>query len=375
MLKAITRTYENMIPEQTLKEHYRCHPKIIEFCNKRFYNNELIAFSTKEHLKIKKPLVLYYTAKGNHMRKIKEGTKTQTYNDREREVINEEILKQRVLNDDRINFYNNDEIGIVTPYRKQADNIQETTEKEIKSDTVHKFQGREKKLMIFSTVLDSSVRGKMGIDFVDKSCMVNVAVSRAIEQFVIVTDNKLFNEKGNDIKALLKYIKYNELDSEIIESQIVSVFDLLYEDYSDKLEKLNNSLLHRSKYKSENIMDTILNNAFFNEDFKDFKYEREIFIRNLFKNFKNLSEEEIRYVNNGASLDFVIYNNMDNRPVLFIEVDGFSFHKNNPKQLQKDKLKDNIAKKNGIDMLRFETGEKAYDEEHIIREIKKKLNI
>lgn len=66
---------------------------------------------------------------------------------------------------------------------------------------------------------------------------------------------------------------------------------------------------------------------------------------------------------------------MDNRPVLFIEVDGFSFHKNNPKQLQKDKLKDNIAKKNGIDMLRFETGEKAYDEEHIIREIKKKLNI
>lgn len=301
MLKAITRTYENMIPEQTLKEHYRCHPKIIEFCNKRFYNNELIAFSTKEHLKIKKPLVLYYTAKGNHMRKIKEGTKTQTYNDREREVINEEILKQRVLNDDRINFYNNDEIGIVTPYRKQADNIQETTEKEIKSDTVHKFQGREKKLMIFSTVLDSSVRGKMGIDFVDKSCMVNVAVSRAIEQFVIVTDNKLFNEKGNDIKALLKYIKYNELDSEIIESQIVSVFDLLYEDYSDKLEKLNNSLLHRSKYKSENIMDTILNNAFFNEDFKDFKYEREIFIRNLFKNFKNLSEEEIRYVNNGAS--------------------------------------------------------------------------
>lgn len=160
MLKAITRTYENMIPEQTLKEHYRCHPKIIEFCNKRFYNNELIAFSTKEHLKIKKPLVLYYTAKGNHMRKIKEGTKTQTYNDREREVINEEILKQRVLNDDRINFYNNDEIGIVTPYRKQADNIQETTEKEIKSDTVHKFQGREKKLMIFSTVLDSSVRGK-----------------------------------------------------------------------------------------------------------------------------------------------------------------------------------------------------------------------
>ena len=375
MLKAITRTYGNAIPEQTLKEHYRCHPKIIEFCNKRFYNNELIAFSTKEHLKIKKPLVLYYTAKGNHMRKIKKGTKTQTYNDRELEVITEEILKQRVLNDDRVNSYSNDEIGIVTPYRKQADNIQNATEKEIKSDTIHKFQGREKKLMIFSTVLDSSTRGKMGISFVDKACMVNVAVSRAIDQFVIVTDNKLFNEKGNDIKALLKYIKYNELDSNIIESQIVSVFDLLYKDYSSKLEKLNNSLLHRSKYKSENIMDTILNNAFLSEDFKDFKYEREILMRNLFRNLENLSEEEMQYVNNGARLDFVIYDNMDNKPILFIEVDGFSFHKNNPKQLEKDKLKDNISQKNGIGILRFETGEKAYDEEYIIREIKKKLNI
>ncbi len=375
MLKAITRTYGDAIPEQTLKEHYRCHPKIIEFCNKRFYNNELIAFSTKEHLKVKKPLVLYYTAEGNHMRKLKEGAKTHTYNYREQEVITEEILKQRVLNDDRVNLYSDDEIGIVTPYKRQADNIQNATEKGIKSNTVHKFQGGEKKLIIFSTVLDSSYRGKMGIDFVDKACMVNVAVSRAIEQFVIVTDNKLFNENGNDIKALLKYIKYNELDSDIINSQIVSVFDLLYKDHSNKLEKLDKNLLHRSKYKSENIMDTILNKAFLNEEFKNFKYEREIFIKNLFKNLENLNEKERRYVNNGASLDFVIYNNMDNTPLLFIEVDGFAFHKNNPRQLEKDKLKDSISKKNGINILRFETGEKSYDEEYILCEIKKKLNI
>ncbi len=25
-----------------LKEHYRCPPKIINFCNKKFYNNELV---------------------------------------------------------------------------------------------------------------------------------------------------------------------------------------------------------------------------------------------------------------------------------------------------------------------------------------------
>lgn len=368
MLSAILRTYEISVPQVTLKEHYRCHPKIIEFCNKRYYNNELIAFATKEHLEVNKPLILYYTVEGNHMRKITKGSKTGTFNERELEVI-----KNEVLQDNRINSYNNDEIGITTPYRMQANNIQKATQKEVQSDTIHKFQGREKKLMILSTVLDSSYLGKKGIHFVDDPCMINVAVSRAIEQFVIVTDKKLFKEEGNDIKALLKYIKYNELDSEIVESQIVSVFDLLYKEYSRKLEKLNSSLLHRSKFKSENIMDTILNRELKKEEYRDYKYEREILVRNIFRDLENLKEEEKRYVNNGARIDFVIYDKMDNKPQLFIEVDGFEYHRNNPKQLEKDDLKNSIARKNGINILRFETGGKSYDEEEIILQIRKEI--
>ena len=137
----------------------------------------------------------------------------------------------------------------------------------------------------------------------------------------------------------------------------------------DILNKQLNELLEKNNKKA------ILEKEILNEEFKDFKYEREILMRNLFKNLENLTEEEKRYVNNGARLDFVIYNNMDNKPLLFIEVDGFSFHKNNPRQLKKDNLKDSISKKNGINILRFETGEKSYNEEYIINEIKKKLNI
>lgn len=120
-------------------------------------------------------------------------------------------------------------------------------------------------------------------------------------------------------------------------------------------------------------MDTILNNEFKNEDYKDYKYEREIVIRNIFKNLDNLNDEEREYVNNGARIDFVIYDKMDNKPKLLIEVDGFEYHKNNPKQLEKDRIKDNIAKKNEIDMLRFETGGKSYDEEKIISSIRERI--
>ncbi len=120
-------------------------------------------------------------------------------------------------------------------------------------------------------------------------------------------------------------------------------------------------------------MDTILNNEIKKDEYKDYCYDREIVLRNLFKSIDNLNEEEKRYVNNGARVDFVIYDKMDNKPVVFIEVDGFAYHKNNPKQLERDKLKDSIALKNGIDILRFETGGESYDEQKILSEIKSKI--
>lgn len=369
ILSSMLTIYKEGIPRKILKEHYRCHPKIIEFCNKRYYDGELIAFANEEHNRVEKPLIIYYTEKGNHLRKLTRVENKGTYNIRELEVIKNEILK-----DDRVKQYKNEDIGITTPYRMQADLIQDI-DKSIQSDTIHKFQGREKKLMILSTVLDTSRQGIQGLNFVDDECMVNVAVSRAIDQFVVVTDNKLFNECGQEIKSLLKYIKYNEMDSEVVDSQIVSVFDLLYKEYSDKLESLSKSLLHRRKFKSEDIMDTILYQEFLKGDYKDYKYTGEYLLRELVKDIDNLEDKEKQYVNNRASVDFVIFNKMDNKPVLLIEVDGFAFHANNPEQLVKDSMKNSIAEKNNLKLLRFETGGKAYDKKYIINEIRKALDI
>ncbi len=38
----------NRVPSVMLREHYRCHPKIIGFCNQKFYQNQLIIM-TKDH--------------------------------------------------------------------------------------------------------------------------------------------------------------------------------------------------------------------------------------------------------------------------------------------------------------------------------------
>ncbi|HVJ47663.1 DUF2726 domain-containing protein [Desulfitobacterium sp.] len=55
--------------------------------------------------------------------------------------------------------------------------------------------------------------------------------------------------------------------------------------------------------------------------------------------------------------DFVIFNKLDKMPVLVVEVDGYAFHANNSKQLERDKMKDTILEKYGIPILRIKTNE------------------
>ena len=107
LLSSISTLFKGA-PSTLLKEHYRCHPKIIEFCNRKFYNNELIILSDVKS--DREPLVLCYTAEGNHDRKH--------YNQRQIDVIEKEVLPELRKKVD------NENIGIISPYRVQKQNLQ-----------------------------------------------------------------------------------------------------------------------------------------------------------------------------------------------------------------------------------------------------------
>lgn len=70
------------VPKVILKEHYRCHPKIINFCNKKFYNNELIIMT--EDMNEEDVIKVIKTNKGNHSRE-----KT---NQRQIDIIKDELV-------------------------------------------------------------------------------------------------------------------------------------------------------------------------------------------------------------------------------------------------------------------------------------------
>ena len=360
ILTSVMSLYGDKLPKATLKEHYRCHPKIIEFCNQKYYNGELIPFTSDELSE--NPLMIYFTSKGNHMRDVTAGTKKGKYNQRELDVVTEVLENPHVTLD-------MEDIGFTTPYRLQADKADSEFEKSMECDTIHKYQGREKNVMIMSTVLDSSFRGKTWIDFTDDPCKINVAVSRAIQQFILITDNTLFQSNGKEIQDLIKYIQYNTLDENVIQSEVISVFDLLYREYSDKLISFKKSIKYKSRFKSENIACALLNNILSEKEYDSLCFTTQVLLKNLILLNDSLTEEEKAYINNRASVDFVIYHKQDKKCLLIIEVDGFQYHENNPTQLNRDTLKDSILSKYEIPFLRLRTNASGENEK-----IRKKLN-
>ena len=351
ILTSLLALYGEKLPREILREHYRCHPRIIEFCNQKYYGGQLIPY--KQSGQYESPLMLYKTAPGNHMRRINEEAEKGIYNLRELETIMQEVLDRPITEE---------EIGIVTPYRKQADKASEMAAKGIESDTVHKYQGREKSIMIMSTVLSDTADGRKNLTFVDDPQMLNVAVSRAIDQFILVTDYDLFFKKTHHIGDLIRYIQYNTLEGSIKESQVISIFDLLYEHYSAALAHLKAKMRPNARYASEEVLRVLLEEILQEEQFERLSYAQNVLLRNLLSDMHLLSEEQAAFVNNHASLDFVVFFKQDKACALVIEVDGVAFHENASNQLYRDRLKDAILNKYQIPFLRLPTngsGEEA----------------
>lgn len=185
--------------------------------------------------------------------------------------------------------------------------------------------------------------------------MVNVAVSRAIRQFILVTDHELFYKKGRHIGDLIRYIQYSTLDENVIESRIISVFDLLYHRYSEKLAHYKAKIRANARWKSEEVLRVLLEDILCEKEFDRFDYVQGVLLRNLLHDTVLLDEKEREFINNRASIDFVVFFKMDKSCALAVEVDGFEFHENNPEQLRRDRIKDSILNKYGIPFLRLPT--------------------
>lgn len=342
LLDSCINVFKDALPRTLLKEHYRCHPRIIQFCNQQFYDNALVPMTEG---KGEAPLRLVVTAKGNHTRQ----------NTNLREL--ESLLK--LLEDEgEPVVLDGDGRGFIAPFRAQVNLSGTHLPADFVRDTVHKFQGRECDEIVFSTVLDKKRynQERKRLDFVDDPRMINVAVSRAKHRFTLVTGDEVFTGNNGHIAALMRYLTYYTQEEQIVRAPVVSAFDLLYREFDLSLARLGARLRREdSRYKSEQIVAQLLREALSVPACQSLMYHAQIKLDQIASPSNQDWTDRERAFMARASCDFAIYFKVGKIPVGVIEVDGGAHDR--PDQAARDALKDSVLAKSGIPILRLRTVE------------------
>ena len=169
---------------QLLNIQYRMNSLLMKFPNQEFYNNGLKSDESVDDITIndilnssheEEALLFIDTSDVD-----REG---ETHLKDSKSIINNlEAEASASIASDYINAgISEDDIGIISPYADQVKIIQEMTPVEVK--TVDGFQGREKEIIIISTVR-SNENGNIG--FLKDLRRLNVAITRAKRKLIII---------------------------------------------------------------------------------------------------------------------------------------------------------------------------------------------
>lgn len=331
LLKSSLQVWKN-IPHVLLHEHYRCEPKIINFCNEMFYNNELIIMTKKTE---RRSLLLEITDVDHSVNKHCNNKQIDTI----QQVILPELKRQG---------YRNEDIGIIAPYRDQVAALKSALKTNIEIDTVHKFQGREKDVIIISSV-DNEIS-----EFVDNPNLLNVAVSRAKKYLIVlITDNK--KNWSTNYGALKRYIEYN---NQIIRySHVSSVFDLLYKDKeTEKKEYIKKKRIKDTQI-AERLLQDVIDEVLLDDKFIKVKCYNYYALSDLVNDYSCLSIMEKEFISKDSHLDYLFFNSVDKKPICAIELNGVTYHKKGSRQERNDSIKKSIMNKIGIPLLTIWTSQ------------------
>lgn len=322
---SIYKTYlacDAVSEEILLSHHYRCNKKIIDFNNKKYYNNKLIleTRSREEH-----PLILKNISNDTVYYK----------NTAPREA--QEIVEYIKNNKDR-------SIGVITPFANQKELItnmlKENGIDDVTCGTVHAFQGDEKDVVLFSLALTSHT-AKGTYDWLKNNKeLINVATSRAKEQLVVLADKReltrLHTEGQDDLYELIKYVETNG-ESQVSKRENSSRA-LGIKPYSTETEAAFFTTLNHA-------LDNVLNTN------KKCVVQKEVSIAHVFQ--ENNSYDDLFYT---GRFDFVVYEReYQNRdmPILAIELDGREHHDNEAVRIR-DAKKNAICRAHGFELIRVE---------------------
>lgn len=217
-----------------LRDHHRSHADIIEFSNEHFYEGALRVATRYERLVLPardQPVVKWLNVAGRVRRPPAGGA----FNEDEAAAV------VKTLRDLLMNLEYRGDIGVVSPFRAQANRIQELvsadealfarlTRHNFLVNTVHAFQGDERDLMLFSPVVSNGTpQGAIGFLQSNRN-LFNVAITRARGGLWVIGDLPAALDSGVDyLAAFAKYVQ--QLDADRPTSSEVAPGDELGDEY------------------------------------------------------------------------------------------------------------------------------------------------
>jgi predicted DNA helicase len=169
---------------QLLNIQYRMNSLLMKFPNEEFYGNSLKSDSSVDDITINDILESSYREEALLFIDTSDADREgETHLKDSKSIINElEAKTSAGIVQDYLNAgVSEEDIGIISPYADQVKIIQEMTPVEVK--TVDGFQGREKEIIIISTVR-SNENGNIG--FLSDLRRLNVAITRAKRKLIII---------------------------------------------------------------------------------------------------------------------------------------------------------------------------------------------
>jgi len=307
--------------EILLSRHYRCDKKIITFNNRKYYNNKLEICSKSD---AEKPLV-FLDFPDNF---------TSEKNTAPMEV--QEIIDFTRRNEDK-------SIGIITPFTNQRELIKEKLREngldgKVSCGTVHAYQGDEKDIVLFSLALtDKTSEGTYNWLKNNKE-LINVAVSRAARQLVILSSNKELErlhkrEEADDLYELVQYVQSrgeSQVTPRANASRALGIKPYSTETEQAFLENLNHAL--------DNVLNTNHKCV----------VRKEVAVSQIFQNNSGYKD----LFGNGR-FDFVVYEREGRakaeRPILAMELGAKESR--DSKAIEE---KERICRENGFELIRIE---------------------
>lgn len=171
-----------------LLDNYRSHPAILQFSNILFYEAKLRAkvpepdrsFGTLWNMLANARFPVLFHCSKQPSKIVKGGTSS--YNQKEVELVMfyVNMLLRIGINGQKVKP---EDIGIVSPYKAQLSKFAEAlrNQKGVEIGTAEYYQGREKKIIIISTV-----KSRDGVGFLKSEKRLNVCITRAKSLLILV---------------------------------------------------------------------------------------------------------------------------------------------------------------------------------------------